>query len=72
MNMKKRIVPMVGVVALTLLFASCDLKKCYCYENGYEEETYVNTDVPCSSYTTATRGCVEVNERMNPDLTAYK
>lgn len=70
--MKKPILTILGVAALTLLFASCDLKLCYCYENGTEEETYVKMDVPCNSYTTASRGCVEVNERMNPDQVAYK
>lgn len=69
--MKKKLLFPIALMAV-LAFSSCDLKMCYCYENGYEEETYTNVDTPCSSYTTTTRGCVEVNERMNPDLVAYK
>ena len=73
--MKKRIlIPLAALAALS--FASCDSKLCYCYESTsggvYESEVYVNTDTPCSSMTTGTRGCVEENERMNSGDIAYK
>ena len=73
--MKKRI--LISLAALAALgFASCDSKLCYCYEpttsGVYESEVYVNTDTPCSSMTTGTRGCVEENERMDQGQIAYK
>lgn len=55
-----------------VLFASCDSKLCYCYENGYEQQVYVNPDTPCSSMTRGERGCVEKNERMDPGQVAKK
>jgi hypothetical protein len=72
MNMKKRILLAVSVCALVALFSACDSKLCYCYENGYETEMYVSSDVACGAYSTTTRGCVESNERMNPGDIAYK
>ncbi|MBR1765562.1 MAG: hypothetical protein IJ745_00805 [Bacteroidales bacterium] len=67
--MKKVILSLTAVVAMTVL-ASCDSKLCYCYENGYEQEVYTNTDTPCSSMTRGERGCVESNERMDPGMVA--
>ena len=52
--------------------ASCDTKLCYCYENGYEQEVYVNIDTPCNSMSRGERGCVERNERMDPTQVAKK
>lgn len=73
--MKKRILISLATLA-ALGFASCDSKLCYCYESTaqgvYEQEVYTNTDTPCSSMTTGTRGCVEENERMNPGDIAFK
>ena len=69
--MKKRI--LISLAALAALgFASCDSKLCYCYENGQEQQLYISPDLPCHSQSTATRGCVEQNERMNPDDVAWK
>lgn len=65
MNMKKKLFVPMAMMAV-LAFASCDTKLCYCYENGHEEEMYVNTDVACNSYSRGNRGCVEQNERMDP------
>lgn len=59
-------------VLSVVLFASCDSKLCYCYENGYEQQVYVNPDTPCSSMTRGERGCVEKNERMDPGQVAKK
>lgn len=59
-------------VLAVVLFASCDSKLCYCYENGYEQQVYVNPDTPCSSMTRGERGCVEKNERMDPGQVAKK
>lgn len=65
--MKKKIfLPMVAVIVV-VAFMSCDSKTCYCYDNGREEVLYVNPDVKCSAYNTDLRGCVESNERMNPN-----
>ena len=54
-------------VAALLTLASCDSKLCYCYERTstgvYEQEVYTNTDTPCNSMSTETRGCIERNER---------
>lgn len=61
----------MAVLAVVLL-ASCDSKLCYCYENGYEQQVYVNPDTPCSSMTRGERGCVEKNERMDPGQVAKK
>ena len=70
--MKKRVIMVLGAMALTAVLASCDSKLCYCYENGVEQQMYVSSDVPCSTYTSGNRGCVEANERMDPGTTAYK
>lgn len=67
---KNRIVLAMDAVALTALFASCDEKMCYCYENGRESMVYVNADTPCNSMTRGERGCVESNERMDPGTVA--
>ena len=67
---KKVIIPLAAVAALFL--ASCDSKLCYCYENGEEQQLYISPDLPCNSQGTATRGCVEQNERMDPDDSAWK
>ena len=67
---KKVIIPLAAVASLFL--ASCDSKLCYCYENGEEQQLYISPDLPCNSQGTATRGCVEQNERMDPDDIAYK
>lgn len=67
---KKVIIPLAAVAALFL--ASCDSKLCYCYENGEEQQLYISPDLPCNSQGTATRGCVEQNERMDPDDIAWK
>ena len=73
MNMKRKILVLsAALLCGAALFSSCDQKMCYCYENGLEEEMYVNADQACSAYTSGNRGCVEVNERMNPSQTAYK
>ena len=72
MNMKKRLLLALSACALAASFTACGNKLCYCYENGYETEMYVSPDVACGAYTTATRGCVEENERMNPGDIAYK
>ena len=63
--MKKIILSIVALMGCVVL-ASCDTKLCYCYENGIEEEMYVNSDVSCASYSRGNRGCVEQNERMDP------
>lgn len=75
MNMKKKLIlPLVACAALML--ASCDGKLCYCYESTaqgvYESELYLNSDTPCNSMSTTTRGCVESNERMSTGDIAYK
>lgn len=70
MNKKKILLAMVAVAALG--FSSCDSKLCYCYENGQEQQMYISVDLPCNSQSTATRGCVESNERMDPSETAWK
>ncbi len=57
--------PIAAVAALS--FVSCDSKTCYCYDNGREEVLYVNPDVKCDAYSSGRRGCVESNERMNPN-----
>jgi hypothetical protein len=67
--MKKIILSMMALVAVVAL-TSCDSKLCYCYENGYETEIYVNTDTPCASMTRGERGCVETYERMDPGQVA--
>lgn len=72
MNMKKRLFYALLACGLAVAFTACDSKLCYCYENGYETEMYVSPDLPCQSYTTTTRGCVEQNERMDPGDIAYK
>lgn len=64
--MKKRLVIPAALAFSALCFSSCDTKLCYCYENGHEEEMYVNSDVACASYSRGNRGCVEQNERMDP------
>lgn len=64
--MKKKIVLWLAAVAAVLALVSCDSKTCYCYDNGREEVLYVNPDVKCNAYSSGRRGCVEVNERMNP------
>lgn len=69
--MKKRILIALAAVA-ALSFASCDSKLCYCYENGQEQQLYISPDLPCNSYSTASRGCVEQNERMDPGDVAWK
>ena len=72
--MKKNIISIAAIAALaalTLALTACDSKLCYCYEGGYETEVYVSNDVPCNSMSTATRGCVERNERMDPGEVAY-
>lgn len=61
----KVLLPIATLVALA--FASCDSKMCYCYDNGREEVLYVNADVKCDAYSSGRRGCVESNERMNPN-----
>ena len=70
--MKKRLVIPAALVFSALCFSSCDSKLCYCYENGEEQQLYISPDLPCNSQGTATRGCVEQNERMNPDDVAWK
>ena len=62
---------MMAVMAVVML-SSCDTKLCYCYENGYEQTVYVNPDTPCNSMTRGERGCVEQNERMDPNDVAKK
>ena len=66
----------LGVIAVAALFAACDSKLCYCYtptsQGVIEDETYTNSDTPCSALGNSTRGCVESNERMNPGDIAYK
>lgn len=62
--MKKKILFLALVVA-AMAAVSCDTKLCYCYENGYENEVYVDSDVKCTAYSTDRRGCVEAHERMN-------
>ena len=64
MNMKRKLL-IPAALLLCVAFASCDSKLCYCYEGNREAELYVNSDTPCSAYTTDRRGCVEANERMN-------
>ena len=67
--MKKIFFSIAALMAVVSL-ASCDSKLCYCYENGYETEVYVNTDTPCSSMGHGERGCVESYERMDPGQVA--
>lgn len=73
--MKKRVLAALSAVAFVACLASCDDNKvCYCYENQVEQTMYVRSDVPCSTYTTEKRGCIESNERgtIDPGSTAYK
>ncbi len=70
--MKKRILTGLALCAISATFASCGSKLCYCYENGYEQELYISPDVACNAYSTASRGCVEQHERMDPGQVAYK
>ncbi len=65
---KKFMIPLVAVAAMCL--ASCDQKLCYCYEGGYEQEVYANSDTPCHTLGGGERGCVERSERMPADQTA--
>ena len=64
--MKKKVLIPLAVVA-TLSFVSCDTKACYCFESTpqgvYQNEVYVNADLPCSSMNTDNTGCIEANER---------
>jgi hypothetical protein len=64
--MKKKLLLPLAVLAV-LFMVSCDAKLCYCYErvggSVQETEIYVNTDTPCNSKNTATRGCIERSER---------
>lgn len=58
----------LGVVVTVTLLSSCDEKVCYCYERVSptqvnETTVYVAGDKPCSSLTTAQRGCIEKEER---------
>lgn len=69
--MKKVLLGFAALMALMSL-ASCETKLCYCYEKGREVEMYVNEDTPCSSLNQRNRGCVERNERMDPNDVAYK
>ena len=64
--MKKIVLLSLSVVA-SLCFVSCDQKLCYCYEGGYEQEVYTNSDTPCYTLGRGERGCVERYERMNPE-----
>lgn len=76
MNMKKRVILAIAAFAVAMVFASCDSKLCYCYESTtqgvYEQEVYTNTDTPCNAMSNSSRGCVESNERMDPNNIAYK
>lgn len=65
--MKKRIIMTVCAAVAALAMAACDSKICYCYDNGREEVLYVNPDVKCDAYSSGRRGCVEANERMDPN-----
>lgn len=67
---KKKIVLVLLVALMTVCFASCDQKLCYCYEGGYEQEVYTNSDTPCHTLGKGERGCVERSERMPADETA--
>lgn len=57
-----------------LLLASCDMKKCYCYEpiNGLMtvDETYTDINSQCSSLSTTRRICVEEQEYVDPNSMA--
>lgn len=64
--MKKTIIPLLALAALAL-FAACDTKKCYCYENGREYVDYVSPDQRCATLTHGDYGCVEINERLSPE-----
>lgn len=70
--MKKRYIIPAALAFIALCFSSCDTKLCYCYENGHEQMVYVESDTPCNSMTRGERGCVESNERMNPNEVAKK
>jgi len=74
MNKKKLLIPIAACAVL--LFASCDMKKCYCYDitsqGVIEQEEYTNSDTPCSALGNSNRGCVEEHERMNPGDIAWK
>lgn len=69
MIMKKTLfILLLAIAAFSM--TSCDQKLCYCYEGGYEQEVYTNTDTPCHSLGRGERGCVERGERMPADETA--
>ena len=68
----RRFLPLV-LVSLCALFASCDQKKCYCFERDiaehlHEQILYVNPDVRCSTLGNDSRGCVESSERYDPNF----
>ena len=65
--MKNKILIAACAAMAALTMAACDSKICYCYDNGREEVLYTNPDVKCSAYNSGSRGCVESNERMDPN-----
>lgn len=70
----KKIIMAFAAVGFVALLSSCDTKLCYCYERDshgtlYSSEVYIDSDLPCSSQSTASRGCIEREElgTINPD-----
>ena len=64
----KKIILAFAAVGFVALLSSCDTKLCYCYERDshgtlYSSEVYIDSDLPCSSQSTASRGCIESYER---------
>lgn len=56
------------IAGAAIVYASCDTKSCYCYETDasgrvHEQVVYAKPSTACNSYSTASRGCVESNER---------
>lgn len=58
-------------MACIALFASCDTKLCYCYQQTgshvTESETYVDLSTRCNDLSTSIRHCVESSQRMDPN-----
>ena len=62
--MKKSVILWAAMAAMGIgLLSSCDTKKCYCYEGGYESVEYVFSDKSCNSLSTTNMGCIESSER---------
>ena len=74
--MKKKVMFIAALLAV-MSFVSCDSKRCVCYSGTPDgiitESVYTSPDTPCSSYSNATRGCIEEYEvgTIDPGDIAY-